>query len=57
MKKLKIEAVINEGDTGFTIQRSKDLSIIEILGLLEHIKTEVAKTMENKFKVYEKDGV
>lgn len=52
MKKLNIEAVLNdEGDIVFTIQRTKDLTLIEILGLLEHIKFEVAETIKKKFKM------
>ena len=49
-KKLKIEAVIKDDDIFFTIERSKEMTLIEILGLLNHIGIEVAESIKQKFK-------
>lgn len=51
MKKIKIVAQINEDEVGFSIQKSNDMSLVEILGLLKVITNEVMETLQNKIKI------
>lgn len=50
-KKINIEAKIDEeGNVFFSIQRSEDITPIEIMGLIEHINFELADSLKKKFK-------
>ena len=51
MKKIKIVAQIDEDDISFSVQKSKDTNLIDILGLLNVITNEVRQALENKFKI------
>lgn len=53
-KKLQIQAQVDGEDIAFTIERSPDLTLLEILGLLEHISFEIADSIEKKVKVTQK---
>ena len=51
MKKLKIDAGIEGDEIFFTIQRSKGLSLLEILGLLKHISNQINDTLKVRMKI------
>ena len=55
MKKIKIIASIVEDKIAFSVQKSKDISLVEIIGLLKIISDEVKQNLENKLKI-SKDG-
>jgi len=50
-KKLKIEALMNEDQLAFTIHKSKSMSLVEILGALEVISSEVEKSLKEKLRI------
>jgi|TARA_B100001971_G_C18020418_1_gene447081 hypothetical protein len=50
-KKIEIKAKIIDDEVGFTISKTKEISNIEILGILEMIIHEVEMSLKNKIKV------
>lgn len=55
MKKIKIVASIVEDKIAFSVQKSKEISLVEIIGLLKVITDEVKQDLQNKIKI-SKDG-
>ncbi len=52
MKKLKIEAAINDnGEMAYEVNKSKTLSLFEVIGLLQNISSDVNKMIEDKLKI------
>ncbi len=51
MKKIKIVAQINGDEVAFSIQKSKDTSLIDILGTLDVITAEVRQNLKNKMRI------
>ena len=55
MKKIKIVATIVEDKIAFSVQKSKEISLVEIIGLLNVITNEIRQNLQNKLKI-SKDG-
>ena len=55
MKKIKIVASIVEDKIAFSVQKSKEISLVEIIGLLNVITNEIRQNLQNKIKI-SKDG-
>jgi len=58
MKKIKILASIDKEEEDiitFSVQKTKDISLVEILGLLRVITDEVKQNLKTKIKI-EKNG-
>jgi len=55
MKKIKIIASIVEDKIAFSVQKSKEISLVEIIGLLNVITNEIRQNLQNKIKI-SKDG-
>jgi len=55
MKKIKIVASIVEDKIAFSVQKSKEISLVEIIGLLNVITNEIRQNLQDKLKI-SKDG-
>lgn len=55
MKKINIIASIDGDKIAFSVQKSKDISLIEIIGLLKVVTDEIKQNLQNKLKI-SKDG-
>ena len=51
MKKIKIEAQMDEDKIGFLIQKTKNTNKMEIVGMLDFIKKEILDGMGDKIKI------
>jgi len=55
MKKINIIASIDGDKVAFSVQKSKEISLVEIIGLLNVITNEIRQNLQNKLKI-SKDG-
>ena len=55
MKKINIIASIDGDKIAFSVQKSKEISLVEIIGLLDVITNEIRQNLQNKIKI-SKDG-
>jgi len=51
MKKVNIQIVIRDDKVGFAIEKTKEMSVVEIIGALELVQEELKGKMKNQLKV------